>query len=301
MKIFRVCGLAFLSFTTTLSAFANMSVIYGEDNRLDLNEHPLMTFKQIGSAVAAQIESKKIVPSTESGFQTVLGQKLVNFGICEKERFSHQISAMRCSGFMVDKDLVVTSGQCVQNMDDCKLYSWIFDYKLQSTNDSSVKFKQDQVYTCKQIVARAYDPSTKEDYAVIRVDREIVGIKPLKFRRKDTIDNNAKLFTIGTSLGLPLKISDNGTVVSNQPEKYFVTNLDTYGGAAGAPVLNEETLEVEGIYISGEKDFIFNPELNCSQSKICDMNASNCIGERVTRITVLSQLSFMKRIKRRPR
>lgn len=294
MKGFQTTFFSALCLSISFNSLAGMRVIYGEDNRLDLNEHPLQTFRQMGSAVAAQIDNAKIVlKDSNNGIYGVLGQKLVDFGICEKERFSHQVASIRCSGFMIAQDLMVTSAQCVQNQDDCKRFSWIFDYKLHSTNDSAVEFGQDQLYTCKQIVARNYDPATKEDFAVIRLDREIVGRLPLKYRKMGNASQGTKLFTIGTGLGLPLKISDNGTILTNKEEdKFFTTNLDTYGGAAGSPVINEETLEVEGIFVGGEKDFVFNPELNCSESKKCDQNGSNCLKEKVTKISAIANLNF---------
>ncbi|MFZ4713334.1 MAG: trypsin-like serine peptidase [Bacteriovoracaceae bacterium] len=301
MKSLKTTYVPLLCLSFSLPLLAQQRVVYGDDNRLDLNEHPLHTFRQMGSAVAAQIDNNKIIVTDEqNGIYGVLGQRLVDFGICEKERFSHQVSAIRCSGFMIAKDLLVTSAQCVQNDNDCKNYTWIFDYKLQSTSETAVKFIADQSYHCKQIVARTYDTGTKEDYAVIRVDREIVGRLPLKYRKNGVLAPESKLFTIGTSLGLPLKISDQGMVLSNNGAKYFMTNLDTYGGAAGSPVINQETLEVEGIFTGGEKDFTFNPELNCSESKKCENDGSNCQGEKVTRITSLANLNFRKLFRRRP-
>ena len=52
---------------------------------------------------------------------------------------------------------------------------------------------------------------------------------------------------------------------------------------SGAPVLNKETGEVEGIFLQGENDFEYNKAQNCWEIRKCD--DYTCIGESVFRIT----------------
>jgi hypothetical protein len=189
---------------------------------------------------------------------------------------------------------LVTSGQCIKDQNDCRDFLWIFDYKLNNNQEVRPSFKYENMYKCKEIISRSLETSTKEDFAVIKLDRDVYDRFPLKFRKNGKIPETSQLFTVGTLLGLPLKIAEKGKILANESEKYFLSNLDTYGGASGAPVINQETLEVEGIFVSGEKDLVFNPELNCSESKICEEN-SNCIGERITRIGVLNLQKLIKR------
>lgn len=279
-------------------AFAfSPKVIYGDDNRIEVFNHPLTTYKQIAGSIAAQVDPNYIIKEDSVNY-SIRGQSLEQMGICPKEKFVKQLVAARCSGFFIGKDVLVTSAQCIKDQNDCKDFQWVFDYKLNNAEESKPVFSYDSIYKCKEIIARSLENSTKEDYAIIRLDREVYGRYALKFRKNGEMPKDVSLFTIGTLLGLPFKIADKANVLSNDPtKKYFITNLDTYGGASGSPVFNQDTLEVEGIFVSGEKDLVYNPELNCSESKICGEN-SECSGERVTKITVTNIEKILKKRRR---
>lgn len=278
--------------TLSFSSFSKPhypKVIYGDDNRLDMVETLDGKHIELSRSTAAQIDKKNLIRTSKHRFglgkdnYRVVSRTLQQIGICSVERFSHQVAGARCSGFLVGKDLLVTAGHCIKTITDCENYSWVFGYEVKTTADVTVTIPQENIFTCKEIVARSLDNNTQDDYALVRLDREVKNRNPLRFRREGVIADNAPVFVIGHPIGLPTKVADGANVRNNQPEKYFVSNLDTYGGNSGSAVFNAETFEVEGILVRGEDDFVYNPAMNCSESRRCTNDS--CRGEDVTRIT----------------
>lgn len=281
----RLTGLIFsaLSFASFAVPTPVQKVIYDEDNRLDMVETLNAKYIELSRSTAAQIDNAILVHTYSKDNYRVVAQTLQQIGICPTERFSHQVAGARCSGFLVGKDLLVTAGNCVKNLEDCANYSWVFGYEVKTTADVSVTVSSENIFHCKEILTRSLDNATRDDFALIRLDREVKNRNPLNFRRTGVISDDANVFVIGHPIGLPTKVADGAKVRNNQPEKYFVTNLDTYGGNSGSAVFNADTFEVEGIFARGEDDFVYNPNTNCSESKVCKNDS--CRGEDVTRIT----------------
>src|SRR5690606_30794344 len=125
------------------------------------------------------------------------GQTLQKRGICAKERFSQQISAANCSGFLVAPNVLVTAGHCIRSDFDCSTYKWVFDYKVDHADQTSVTVPQTSVYSCKKIIERSLDNATKNDFAVIELDRAVLDRSPLKFRRRGKVMPTAPLAVIG--------------------------------------------------------------------------------------------------------
>lgn len=278
----------FLTISTlvlTAAAFAsvpgNNKVIYGDDNRLDVYETNNNMYLELAKSTAAQIPNSSL-SAVKNGEVTVLGRTLQSRNICAKEKFSAQLSAARCSGFLVGSNLLVTAGHCITNDSDCSSYAWVFDFKMNAANQSAMTVKSDNVFHCSKIIARAQD-SSQNDYALIQLDRAVADRQPLQFRKEGKIADNAKLVVIGHPSGLPTKIADGAEVRSNSHSLYFVANTDTYGGNSGSAVFDANTGIVEGILVRGEQDYVYDYSLGCQVSKVCANNA--CRGEDITRIT----------------
>ena len=143
------------------------------------------------------------------------------------------------------------------------------------------------MFSCKKIISRSLDNVTKDDYAFIELDRKVLDRQPLKVRKGGKVEKGAPLVVIGHPTGLPTKIADGANVRSLQG-KFFVANLDTYGGNSGSAVFNVETEEVEGILVRGETDYVLNSTLGCQVSNVCP--ADGCRGEDVTYIRNVSGL-----------
>lgn len=270
-----------LVFSLTSSSFAlppqSPEVIYGEDNRVEANESPDALLREASRSVAAYISRDYLHKNGNS--YTLSGRTLRDRGICETERFSDQTSLASCSGFLVAPNVLVTAGHCVKSTTGCDKGVWVFDYKVTKAQEA-IKVPESSVFTCKRIIRKVLDPMLRRDFAVIELD-SVVNRRPLKLRESGQVSVGDQLAVIGYPSGLPLKIADNGEV-RRLDKHFFVTNLDTYHGNSGSPVLNAKTGIVEGILVRGDDDFVKSPE-GCQVSKTC--SSTGCRGEDVSYIT----------------
>lgn len=258
-----------------------IKVIYGEDNRVDVFESTNASFIELSKSTAAMINGSNL-KTLLRGEVEISGTTLQGRGVCAKERFSKQISAANCSGFLVGPNKLVTAGHCIKTEADCKSYKWVFDYKVDHADQGAVTVAKSSVYGCKKIISRSLDNMSKDDYAFIELDRKVEDRQPLKFRTSGKVAKGANLVVIGHPTGLPTKIADGAKVRSLQG-KFFTANLDTYGGNSGSAVFNVDTEEVEGILVRGETDYVYNSTLGCQVSNVCSNDG--CRGEDVTYIT----------------
>lgn len=260
--------------------------IYGEDDRLEPDQLMDSSFEKVTKSVAAVISNyslKKIGQSIE----------LVSLNLgdgtkyCPDVPYIGQPTAASCSSFLVAPDIVVTAGHCIKTNWDCKTKSFIFDYRMDLLGDRSgpyqrFRLKKEQIFGCKEILARKLDKrETKEDWAIIKLDRKVPGRTPLKFRKSGRVDPRSSLTLVGFPSGLPLKVATNGIVRTDDKPFYFVAEIDAFHMNSGSPVINHDTLEVEGILVRGERDF--NPNSGCRSLNVC--KEGTCRGEDVSKIT----------------
>lgn len=268
---------------TALNASAEINVIYGEDNRVDVYDSPNAEFVELSKSTAAMIPNNKIRKSWSDEVE-ILGRPLTAVGICNSERFAQQKTAADCSGFLVKKNIIITAGHCIQNAQTCSSYKWVFNYKLDNDSQSDISVSTDDVYSCKRVVKKVLESWSKDDYAVIELDRDVVGREPLKIRESGRPEIGDEVVVIGHPSGLPTKIADGANVRSLQG-KYFVSNLDTYGGNSGSAVFNVSSGLVEGILVRGDKDYVRGPQ-GCGISNRVSNEGGR--GEDVTYITNIS-------------
>jgi V8-like Glu-specific endopeptidase len=274
--------LALLALSAHLTAKTeNSNVIYGEDNRQDVFESTNAGYVELAKSTAAMVASRNLKVLNADEVE-INGSTLESRGVCSQERFSKQITAANCSGFLVADNKLITAGHCIKNETDCSSYKWIFDFKVDHAEQGKVSVASSSVYSCKKIISRKLDPMSKDDYAFIELDRKVNDRQPLKVRKAGKISKGASLVVIGHPTGLPTKIADGANVRTLQG-KFFVANLDTFGGNSGSAVFNAETEEVEGILVRGETDYVYNSSLGCQVPNVCSNDA--CRGEDVTYIT----------------
>jgi V8-like Glu-specific endopeptidase len=272
-----------LTLLLSFNSFANQKVIYGDDNRVDWYEANNTMYRDLALSTAGMISKSSLIKNNDS--YTISGVSLRGRGICADERFANQITAANCSGFLVGEDLLVTAGHCITSQSDCSKYAWVFDYRLKFKGDKAKIVSHDSVYNCKKIIERKLDSFNRDDYALIQLDRKVVGKTPLEYRRNGKIKRDEQLVVIGHPTGLPTKIAD-GAKVRKRKGKFFVANLDTYGGNSGSAVFNAKTGLVEGILVRGATDYVSRN--GCRQSNQIGNNAGR--GEDVTYITNIQAL-----------
>jgi S1-C subfamily serine protease len=263
-------------------------VIYGEDNRLDLFDSGNTPMQlELARSTAIIVRNSNLTRVGASDKFSLPGD---TFGasqhLCASEPFFDQPTPGFCSGFLVGEDLFVTAGHCIVDETACKATALVFGYGYDHQGKDLSTVSADDVFHCQSIVGRVQNPGRSDDFAVIKLDRAVVGREPLKIRRTGQIKVGDGVTVIGHPMGLPTKIASGANVRSAAADlPYFVANLDTYGGNSGSAVFNTTTGEVEGILVRGETDLVSNGACNVSK-KCAD---GSCRGEDVTKASIFVQ------------
>lgn len=266
------------------ASLALPKVIYGIDNRVDTYACSDNMYVELAKSTAAMVPNQNLL-ATNDGRILLGGSSLERRGICSSERFSKQLTAANCSGFLVGSNRLVTAGHCIKSIKDCKDFKWVFDYTVESEDQPWAIVDRKAVYGCKKIVQTVLN--NQDDWALIELDRIAVERSPLQYRvlGKPRIGDN--LVVIGHPSGLPQKIAD-GAKIRSLKEKYFTANLDTYGGNSGSAVFNADTGIIEGILVRGATDYVYDSNQGCRVSNRLPQNGGR--GEDVTYITNIPQL-----------
>lgn len=268
----------------TQMALAEVKVVYGKDNRLDVYQNRNLLHARLARSTAGMISKSLFTKAASPLMFNLQGVPSLERGqnICATEDFSQQPIAASCSGFLVGEDLLVTAGHCYMMQDsaanNCKKSAWVFGYEMKSPQDDPTQnISRENIYFCKEVVAGQLD--NRMDFAIIRLDRKVVGRQPLKFRTRGKITETSKLVVIGHPTGLPTKIAGGGRVTHNQEATRFATTLDTFHGNSGSAVFDASSGLVQGILIMGKNDYQpSNPNnpRSCLTVNRCDDNAQNC-------------------------
>lgn len=291
-----------LIMTTSSYAFAPDRAIYGADNRTEINQvsDPLI-LKQT-KAVALMVRNTRLNSFNQSLYSFSAVSLGHGINLCPGEPYATQPALGECSGFLVAPDTLVTAGHCITGVSDCRQNSWVFNF----TSDNNGTIKKSDVYKCSSIVktSNISNDKTLEDYAVIKLDRPVPGVTPLKVRKRGKLRSRSKVYVIGHPDGIPMKVSGSARVLPfvrfnfslgedfglEKHDLYlnrkdvFTSNLDTFAGNSGSPVFNKRTGKVEGILIEGEDDYQFDINQGCNRATRMK-NRTFGVGEVVQRIT----------------
>ena len=252
-------------------------VIYGDDDRREFCEVSDPTKLALSDSTAILVKNEDLVDKgSVFKFNAVsFGQQ---FDLCKEEPYRDQPALGFCSGFLVGEDTLVTAGHCIRSEVSCQNTSFLFGFKVEKAGRAPSEVKKSEVYTCASLVRSVVD-SNGTDYAIVKLNRKVVGHNPLKMREAGAASVGDPLVVMGYPSGIPLKIAGGARVRSTRGN-FFVANLDTYGGNSGSAVFNATTGLVEGILVRGEADFVSRG--GCRVSNRCADD--QCRGEDVTSI-----------------
>lgn len=257
-------------------------VIYGDDNRQEFFQVRRSDVREVADSTAAVVRNTNLTAKADgtTDIKADSFQKMV--GLCSTERFASEPSGAFCSAFLVGDDMVATAGHCI-DVARCSQSSFVFTYRMSEQGQAPSSVSSAEIYRCQSVLER--EQTGAQDYALVKLDRPVRGHRVLTLA-KDPIAVGETVLTVGHPSGIPTKITDNGVVRSTKPE-FFTANLDTYGGNSGSAVFNQNTLEVVGILVRGESDFVYDRVNKCSVSNRCA--ADSCRGEDVTQISYISE------------
>ena len=135
------------------------------------------------------------------------------------------------------------------------------------------------LYHCKEIVyATNGSLLTQNDFAIVRLDRPVVGRKPSRAFHTHVGDWRAR-HDDWLPDGDTRQISGPAPVISN-PSDYaaFITRLSAFDGNSGSAVFDLSD-QVIGILVSGRPGatYVEDSVQQCSRLNRCDANGENCL------------------------
>ncbi len=231
-------------------------VIYGADDRVELEGHPSPELRATAAARVAALMNERRVRLVGGQVQISAEPLADAAGLCTGERFAEQPAAATCSAVLVDDDVIVTAGHCVRADEDCRGLRFVFGYRWVA--GALAPIQPGDVHACREVIARRRDPpeaTPRLDYAFVRLDRPVTRLAGA-IRVADPIAT-ATVTTIGHPLGLPMKIDGGGHVVDARSAEgdFFVTTADAFRGSSGSAVL-DSSLALIGIQARGGMDFV---------------------------------------------
>jgi V8-like Glu-specific endopeptidase len=190
--------------------------------------------------------------------------------------------AARCTAFLVAPRLMITAGHCETEIPADKM-RFVFGFRGEGT--FRTHFKKEDVYNGVKYVNKS--EVSPVDWALIELDRDVVGRKPLTLNRDHTIKVGDSVYLIGHPEGLPLKLAAHAKV-NGVLSSSFSADLDALKGNSGSPVFLESTHEVIGVLaiaING-----YQTIGDCKVIQACAASRTDgCDGEGCTKISQIPE------------
>jgi hypothetical protein len=262
------------------AALTKQKAIYGTDDRVEIGGVMDDAAFENGERVVALFQSSDVHDNGDGTSTLKTVPFALAYNLCNDEPFRSQPIGAYCTGFLVAPNLIATAGHCAGTSElPAESIRAVFGYRM-GVDGAVTRVPNQDVYAGAEIVGRKLNDNTGEDWAVVKLEREVINRTPARLRRDGGVPDNVGLYVIGHPCGLPAKYAGGATVRDNSNSLFFISNLDTYGGNSGSPVFSSVTHEVEGILVRGETDFV--PVADCNRSLVCPNNG--CSGESCTRV-----------------
>ncbi|XXU97630.1 M60 family peptidase N-terminal accessory domain-containing protein [Sorangium sp. So ce1153] len=191
-------------------------VVYGSDSRRDVYKHTDATLRERAQLSTVALMSPDVIDTSDPDNVTFKSETLGKAeDLCSTERFRNDPTAAGCSGTLIDDDLVLTAGHCVESAEVCAGTRFVFNYYRPSEGVLQT-VTTDDIFSCQSIVTRQEGTvgGQELDYAIIRLDRSAAPrFTPAPVRKGNTpLAKGSKVAVIGSGSGIPLKIDSGGSV-----------------------------------------------------------------------------------------
>lgn len=273
--------------------------LYGQDDRVSVLEIPdsHAQYRNMIGSVAMIVNKNEVSIDYQS--QTIMFDKadtIANrYNFCPSERFAHEISVGVCTGFFVGKNIMVTAGHCVAEENSSAFLGRkdLLSYAIFDYHESAKSTLLSNVYNLR-ILEHTY-AGHAEDWAIVELTPVLINSDdlkhrtPIKYRRQGNVAKSVTLSALGHPTGLPMQLAKSGRIISNSSFN-ILAEIDSAGGGSGSPVFNDQTLEVEGIYVRTHDSSVEMTGDNCRRYSVCIASDNNsCVGSALTRITDISE------------
>lgn len=166
--------------------------------------------------------------------------------VCSDQKYATQNAIGECTAFLVAPDILMSAGHCMyvdgnDYKSTCENIAFAFDYEKGVHNLS-------QVVECEEVIFHRWDEQESSDYAIIKLKEAVTDRPHLKLSKN--IYDGQEIFSVGSGLGLPKKISRHGKVQRHE-HQHINYDLDLFGGNSGSPIVDKKTGEVIGVHIYG--------------------------------------------------
>jgi len=231
-------------------------ILVGQDDRKQLYEAaPALRELARGSAIAFFYKQHlKVSPTPNAQLSAPTASEAL--GLCPEARFATEPSAARCSGVLIDDDLVATAAHCLGEAAAdaeaaCRQLRLAFGYWYDGA-ESQPSIAADDVFECRRVVA--FEHSTG-DFAVVQLDRPVADSRRPAPLTSQPPSATAELGAATYGAGLPLKIQHPVRVLQLPGDSpFFVTDVDSFSGSSGG-ALYDEAGQVIGLVTQGEADW----------------------------------------------
>lgn len=215
-------------------AVAIEPVIFGADDRVEVHDVTDATLREmVARSVPALVRANRIEIDSVTGAVALLGPTLQEgHGLCPDQAFLDEPAVASCSATLIDDDLVLTAGHCVDAIpcaDQRYVFGWYYDAPgvLRTLDTASV-------YACAEVVASRLDLA--DDFAIVRLDRDAPG-PPVPVRLEPVAVGEA-VSLAGYPLGIPMKVVEDGAVTALRTASSFYARLDAHPGNSGSGVFD---------------------------------------------------------------
>lgn len=270
----RVCLAALTSlFGTACEAVteeeaARSALVHGRDDRQDVAyvQNPMLRSLATNSTLA--LLSNAALQGSASDEQLSFDTPDLRTAeqLCATEAFGTQPTLARCTGVLVDDDLVLTAAHCATNLEECSEQIWAFGYAMIAP-EQRPQLRTEDLYRCRAVPAIRYEAladGRRFDFALVQLDRPVTpGRQPVVLA--DTpVRQGEPLCVIGFPSGLPAKIDCGAIALDTRDEQgdFLRLTSDTFGGSSGSGVFRAGG-ELVAVLARGGRDYDEMPAQGC--------------------------------------